>query len=94
MCLVIVSSIIVRTVRTMMNSQATEALLLENEVANMTLDSIEEAVLRTNIDGDITYLNRWVEKMTGWNREAALGRPVGEVKEVLVRSIRGCNNAP
>ena len=92
MCLVIVSSIIVRTVRTMMDSHATEALLLENEVANMTLDSIEEAVRRTNTDGDITY--RMVEKMTGWNREAALGRPVREVKEVLVRSIRGCNNAP
>jgi diguanylate cyclase (GGDEF)-like protein/PAS domain S-box-containing protein len=85
-CLVIVSSIIGRTVRMMMDSHATEALLLENEVANMTLDSIEEAVLRTNTDGDITYLNRMAEKMTGWNREAALGRPIGEVIRIVERS--------
>ena len=46
-----------------------KALVLQNEVANLTLDAIEEAVLRTDINGGITYLNRMAEKLTGWCRD-------------------------
>jgi diguanylate cyclase (GGDEF)-like protein/PAS domain S-box-containing protein len=59
--------------------QTMEAMVLENEVANMTLDSIGEAVLRTNVQGKVTYLNRKAEEMTGWNREEARGRSTSDV---------------
>ncbi len=72
-----------RAVRTMLDSRAAEAVFLENEVANMTLDSIGEAVLRTNLEGNITYLNRIAEKMTGWSREEAQGRPVSHVLRLI-----------
>ena len=64
-----------RTVRAMLDSRAAEAMFLENEVANMTLDSIGEAVLRTDLEGNVTYLNRSAEKMTGWSRQEAHGAP-------------------
>jgi len=72
-----------RAVRTMMDRRAANAMLLENEVANMTLDSIGEAVLRTDRQGNIVYLNRIAENLTGWRREEALGRPVAEVLRII-----------
>ena len=67
----------------MMDSWATEAMVLENEVANMTLDSIGEAVLRTDAQGKVTYLNRKAEEMTGWRREEARGRPMADVLRLI-----------
>jgi len=72
-----------RAVRTMMDRRATSAILLENRVANITLDSIGEAVLRTDRQGNIVYLNRIAENMTGWHREEALGRPVADVFRIV-----------
>lgn len=75
-------------VRTMMDSRATEAMVLENEVANVTLDSIGEAVLRRDVQGKVTYLNRKAEEMTGWRREEARGRPMEEVFR-LIEGVSG-----
>jgi diguanylate cyclase (GGDEF)-like protein/PAS domain S-box-containing protein len=72
-----------RAVRTMMDRRATDAMLLENQVANTTLDSIGEAVLRTDRQGNIVYLNRIAENMTGWHREEALGRSVADVLRII-----------
>jgi diguanylate cyclase (GGDEF)-like protein/PAS domain S-box-containing protein len=71
-----------------MDSQATEAMILENEVANVTLDSIREAVLRADVQGTVTYLNRKAEEMTGYSREEARGRPIAEVLR-LIESVGG-----
>jgi diguanylate cyclase (GGDEF)-like protein/PAS domain S-box-containing protein len=60
-----------------------ESAKLENEAANVALDSIGEAVLRTGTHGKIIFLNRMAEKLTGWSREEALGRPVAEVLRIL-----------
>jgi len=72
----------------MMDRRATAAMVLENEVANVTLDSIEEAVLRTDAQGKVTYLNRKAEEMTGWRREEARGRPMADVLR-LIESVGG-----
>jgi diguanylate cyclase (GGDEF)-like protein/PAS domain S-box-containing protein len=63
----------------LMDSRAREAMVLENQAANVTLDSIGEAVIRTDVQGKITYLNRKAEEMTGWQREEARGRPMSDV---------------
>jgi len=67
----------------MMDRRATAAMVLENEVANVTLDSIREAVLRTDEQGKVTYLNRKAEEMTGWRREEARGRPMTDVLRLI-----------
>jgi diguanylate cyclase (GGDEF)-like protein/PAS domain S-box-containing protein len=67
----------------MTDSRATAAMVLENEVANATLDSIGEAVLRADVQGKVTYLNRKAEEMTGWRREEARGRPIADVLRLL-----------
>jgi diguanylate cyclase (GGDEF)-like protein/PAS domain S-box-containing protein len=72
-----------RAVRTLLERRAADAMLLENEVANETLDSIEEAVLRRDLRGNVTYLNRMAETMTGWPRKEALGRPVADVLRII-----------
>ena len=60
-----------------------QSVTLEYEAANVALDSIGEAVLRTDVRGDVMFLNRMAEKMTGWSREEALGRPVAEVLRII-----------
>jgi diguanylate cyclase (GGDEF)-like protein/PAS domain S-box-containing protein len=88
-----------RTVRTMLDSRAAEMKLSENEVANMTLDSIGEAVLRMDLKENVKYLNQVAEKMTGWFRDEAHGRPVAEVLRFIdgasrtpVSSVASCTN--
>jgi diguanylate cyclase (GGDEF)-like protein/PAS domain S-box-containing protein len=76
-----------RVVSTMFDRRAAEAvvkaLVLQNEVSKLTLDAIEEAVLRTDTNGNVTYLNRMAESLTGWRQGAALGRPVSNVLRII-----------
>lgn len=51
----------------------------ETELANVTLASIADAVLTTDLGGIVTSLNSSAERLTGWSRSAAIGRPVDEV---------------
>jgi diguanylate cyclase (GGDEF)-like protein/PAS domain S-box-containing protein len=60
-----------------------DALYIENEHAVVTLNSIGDAVLCTNISGNITYLNLAAETMTGWPREEAIGRPLAKVLRII-----------
>jgi diguanylate cyclase (GGDEF)-like protein/PAS domain S-box-containing protein len=72
-----------RTVRTMMDRWAAQAVCRENALATITLDSIGEGVVRTDMCGNVTYLNGFAEKMSGWFREEALGRPVADVLRLI-----------
>jgi diguanylate cyclase (GGDEF)-like protein/PAS domain S-box-containing protein len=60
-----------------------DALYVEKERAVVTLNSIGDAVLCTDISGRITYLNLVAETMTGWGREEAMGRPLAEVFRIM-----------
>ena len=60
-----------------------EALFLERERAQVTLNSIGDAVISTDIAGNITYLNAVAESMTGWSRQEACGRPLQEVLRII-----------
>jgi diguanylate cyclase (GGDEF)-like protein/PAS domain S-box-containing protein len=55
------------------------ALYEEQDRARVTLDSIGDAVISTDLRARVTYLNAVAEKMTGWARHEALGHPVEEV---------------
>jgi PAS domain S-box-containing protein len=65
-----------------------DALYIEKERAVVTLNSIGDAVLCTDIFGQITYLNLVAETMTGWGREEATGRPLAEVFKIIDGSTR------
>lgn len=57
-----------------------EALIYEEkERAEITLNSIGDAVVTTDSAGRVRYLNPAAESMTGWSRLNALGRPLTEV---------------
>ena len=60
-----------------------EALFLERERAQVTLNSIGDAVISTDIAGNVTYLNAVAESMTGWSRQEASGRPLQEVLRII-----------
>jgi diguanylate cyclase (GGDEF)-like protein/PAS domain S-box-containing protein len=62
---------------------AEDALFLEKERAQVTLDSIGDAVVCTDISGKITFLNLVAEKMTGWFWRDAVGRPGPDVLRIL-----------
>ena len=59
-----------------------EELFQEKELAQITLNSIGDAVICTDISGNITFLNLVAVRMTGWSREEAAGRPMPEVFRV------------
>ena len=56
-----------------------DALFVIKERAQVTLNCIGDAVVCTDIAGNITFLNLIAEKMTGWPSEEASGRPMAEV---------------
>ncbi|MGB5260621.1 MAG: EAL domain-containing protein [Gammaproteobacteria bacterium] len=51
----------------------------EKERAELTLHSIAEAVITTDVNGQIEYLSPRAEELTGWDREMARGLPVARV---------------
>jgi diguanylate cyclase (GGDEF)-like protein/PAS domain S-box-containing protein len=60
-----------------------EALFVEKERAQVTLNSIGDAVLSTDTSGHVTYLNLVAERMTGWSRDEASGQPLTEVFRII-----------
>ena len=56
-----------------------EALFVEKERAEVTLNSIGDAVACTDLSGEITFLNLVGEKLTGWSCQEAMGRTVADV---------------
>ena len=78
-----------RAVRNMVERKtAEEVLFKEKERAQVTLNSIGDAVLSTDISGNVTYLNEVAEHMTGWSRKDASGRPFSEVLRIIDGSTR------
>jgi len=62
---------------------ARQELFTEQERAQVTLNSIGDAVLSVDVSGNVTYLNAVAESMTGWSSQDALGRPLAEVFHIV-----------
>lgn len=63
--------------------QAKQSLFEEKERAQVTLNSIGDAVLSTDISGNVTYLNHVAEAMTGWSLAEAEGQPLADVFRII-----------
>lgn len=73
-----------QTLRSLIDQRSmSEALFAEKERAEVTLNSIGDAVISTDVAGRVTYLNLVAEKMTGWRHEDAVGRMAVEVFHVV-----------
>ena len=59
--------------------RAEEALRKQSEWLQVTLSSIGDAVISTDVEGRVTFMNRVAESLTGWSQAESLGRPLSEV---------------
>ena len=71
-----------------------DALFQQNERALVTLNSIGDAVLSTDLAGRVTYLNVIAERLTGWSQDQAIGRPLEEVFKVVDAATRATARNP
>lgn len=65
-----------------------DACRAEVDAALATLDSIGDAVLSSDLAGNVTYLNPVAERMTGWPVSEAVGRPSQEVMRLIDAGTR------
>ena len=62
---------------------AEEALFQEKERAQVTLASIGDGVIRTDVRGMIDYMNPAAERLTGWPIHEAYGKHLRDVFQVI-----------
>ena len=58
------------------------------EILQVTLRSIGDAVITTDNDGRVTYLNAVAESLTGWMQQDALGQPLDSVFRIVNEQTR------
>lgn len=58
------------------------------EVLRVTLRSIGDAVITTDIEGRVTYLNEVAEALTGWSHSEAVGQPLERVFHIVNETSR------
>ena len=63
-------------------------LAAERERLRITLASIGDAVISTDAEGRVTYLNGVAEGLTGWTQAEAVGRPLPEIFHIVNEQTR------
>lgn len=63
--------------------QTERQLRQQREWLQVTLASIGDAVIATNACGEIVFVNRVAESITGWRANEAVGKPVQRVLQVI-----------
>jgi diguanylate cyclase (GGDEF)-like protein/PAS domain S-box-containing protein len=71
-----------------------EALFDEKERAQVTLNSIGDAVMVSDVLGKVTYLNVAAERLTGWSLTEATGRSLEDVFQIVDASTRATLDNP
>jgi diguanylate cyclase (GGDEF)-like protein/PAS domain S-box-containing protein len=78
-----------RALESMVERAATaDAQFAQRELAEITLNSLGDAVISVNFGGEVTYLNAEAEAMTGWRRDEALARPLEDVLHIIDSATR------
>lgn len=73
--------------------QMEDELFREKERMRLTLQSIGDAVICTDAEGRVTYLNPVAQRMTGWQALDAVGRDVDQVAPLYL-SGEQCQTSP
>ena len=58
------------------------------ERLSVTLRSIGDAVIVTDVHGAVTQINKVAEQLTGWTNQTAAGRPLAEVLPLISQKTR------
>ncbi len=76
-----------------MKAEAEAALSKEKEHLAVTLRSIGDGVITTDIHGRVTLMNRVAEELTGWSQADALGESVEKIFQIINKHTREkCEN--
>ncbi|HEY4259121.1 MAG TPA: PAS domain S-box protein [Schlesneria sp.] len=68
--------------------RAEDQLRSQQELLRVTLSSIGDAILTTDVEGRVTFLNPIAEAMTGWTCEDAVGQPMDVVFQIVNEETR------
>jgi PAS domain S-box-containing protein len=68
--------------------RAIEHAHIGGERFSTTLASIGDAVIATDIDGHVTFINPIAEQLTGWSGDEALGKPLTAVFRIVNEETR------
>ena len=73
-----------------LRAEADKTLQLKDseERLQITLNSIGDAVVSTDAAGNVSFLNPVAQQLSGWNYEAAEGRPLREVLPIVEEKTR------
>jgi PAS domain S-box-containing protein len=74
--------------------RAEQALAEEKERLAVTLKSIGDGVITTDIEGKIVLINRAAERITGFHQREAFGRPLSEVFRIINEKTRAACEDP
>jgi len=78
------SNLVPQAVRNLIRHKAVDQEYFNEKArAEIALNSIGDAVLCTNLLGNVEYLNIAAETLTGWSREDARGKPISEVFKLI-----------
>jgi PAS domain S-box-containing protein len=68
-------------------------LIDERERLRVTLRSIGDGVITSDVDGRVVLINKVAEQLTGWSHKEAVGRPVEEIFHIInEQSGKPCEN--
>ena len=66
----------------------------KRELLDVTLHSIGDAVITTDLKGNVVLINKVAERLTGWKEEEAIGKSLGEIFYIINEATREhCENA-
>lgn len=71
-----------------------QILFQEKERAQVTLEAIGDAVITTDAQGRVEYLNPVAEQLTGWDNIQAQGRPLEQVFHIVHEETRKAAENP
>ena len=74
--------------------QAFEAQQAERDWLQITLASIADAVITTDPEGLVIFLNPVACRLTGWSLDEAVGRPLNEVFRTVQGTTQRTNDLP
>src|SRR5262249_38947900 len=74
--------------------RAADVLSAEREWLKRTLESIGDAVIATDAEGRVAFLNPVAETLTGWNSAEASGRSCDEVFRIVNEHTRETVESP
>jgi len=68
--------------------KAEEALRKQSDWLRVTLSSIGDAVITTDVEARVTFMNRVAESLTGWTQDEVMGRPLTDIFQILNEQSR------